>query len=354
MDSLVKHGVILKPTDLEFENLGVLNPAVYQEGNTVHMFYRAAHVGNFSSIGYCQFNGPLDLVQRDKKPIIFPEFIYECHGVEDPRLTKIEDTYYLSYVAYDGVNAFGALAVSKDLKKWKKKGIITPRFSALAYNNLLHEKKIKESDPNALYVKHNNESKHHFNPITKDDAYVWDKNVVFFPRKINGKYAFLHRLLPAIQFASYENLSDLNAEFWSNYIRGLDQHTVLCPKYKHESSHIGSGCPPIETADGWLLIYHATEKSEKGLVYHACAALLDLENPLKVIARLKEPLVSPSETYEKQGYVNFVVFPTGTAIFDGRLYIYYGAADDEIAVASVDFNELMNNLKNQSDENDIS
>lgn len=315
------------------------------------MFYRAAHSGNFSSIGYCQFEGPLNLVQRDQEPIIYPEFIYECHGVEDPRITKIEDTYYMSYVAYDGVNAYGALALSKDLKKFKKKGVITPRFTALAYNNLLIRKQIKSSDPNAIYLKHNNANHTHFNPITKDDVYVWDKNVVFFPRKINGKFAFLHRLLPAIQYVSYENLDDLTPKFWENYITNLDEHTVLRPKHEHESSHIGSGCPPIETPDGWLLIYHATEKTAKGLVYHACAALLDLENPLQVISRLKEPIISPSEKYEKQGYVNHVVFPTGTALFDGRLYIYYGAADDKIAVASIEINELLIKLKIQTDDN---
>lgn len=344
MNSLIKHGVILKRTHLDFENLGVLNPAVYQDGNTVHMFYRAAQIGNFSSIGYCRFEGPTELVQRNKKPLISPEFIYENHGVEDPRITKIDDTYYLSYAAYDGINAFGALATSKDLIKFNKKGVITPKFTALQYNTLLNQKELKDTDPNALYLRHNENQIMNLNCFANEQIYVWDKNVVFFPRKINGKFAFLHRLLPAIQFVLIENVDDLTPEFWTNYINHLDDHTVLSPKFKHETSHIGAGCPPIETPEGWLVIYHATEKRERGLVYHACAALLDLDNPLKVIARLEEPIISPSEQYEKHGYVNYVVFPTGTALFDDRLYIYYGAADDEIAVASIEFDELLNKL----------
>ncbi|MBK0369898.1 glycoside hydrolase family 130 protein [Flavobacterium agrisoli] len=354
MKTLIKHGVILKRTNLDFENLGVLNPAVYQEGNTVHLFYRAAHIGNFSSIGYCQFDGPLRLVRRDPQPLVSPEFIYESHGVEDPRITKIDDTYYLSYAAYDGINAFGALATSKELPHFEKKGIITPKFTAIEYHLLLNRREIQNDDPNALYLKHHQQHHPNLNCVSNDEVYVWDKNVVFFPRRIQGKLVFFHRLLPAIQLVMVDKLEDLTRDYWADYIRHLDDHTVLSPKFPHETSHIGAGCPPIETPDGWLVIYHATEKRARGLVYHACAALLDLENPMKVLARLEEPIISPSEYYEKHGYVNYVVFPTGTALFDDRLYIYYGAADDEIAVASIVFDELLNQLKAIKNENDNS
>ena len=110
---------------------------------------------------------------------------------------------------------------------------------------------------------------------------LWDKNVIFFPRRINGKLCFLHRIRPGIQIVSVNNLKELTKEFWKNYFMNLQDHIVLDPVYKHESSYIGSGCPPIETEHGWLLIYHGVEETDRGLVYSACAALLDLNNPLK-------------------------------------------------------------------------
>ncbi len=117
------------------------------------------------------------------------------------------------------------------------------------------------------------------------------------------------------------------------------------PVYKHESSYIGSGCPPIETEHGWLLIYHGVEETNRGLIYSACAAaLLDLNNPAKVIARLPYPLFFPELEWELKGDVNNVVFPTGTALFDDTLYIYYGAADERIACASVNLSELVKEL----------
>ena len=99
MVNVIKHGVILSKTDLEFENEGVLNPAAIREGNYVHLLYRAVSKGNHSSIGYCKLEGPLSVVERRETPLLSPEFDYESHGVEDPRIVKIEGLYYLSYTA---------------------------------------------------------------------------------------------------------------------------------------------------------------------------------------------------------------------------------------------------------------
>ena len=93
MIEVKKEGVLLKKTNLEFENEGVLNPAVIREGDTVHMFYRAVQNGNHSSIGYCRLDGPLTIVERWDKPLMVPEFDYESQGVEDPRIVKIEYLY---------------------------------------------------------------------------------------------------------------------------------------------------------------------------------------------------------------------------------------------------------------------
>ncbi|RZL41332.1 MAG: pesticidal protein Cry7Aa, partial [Pedobacter sp.] len=100
----------------------------------------------------------------------------------------------------------------------------------------------------------------------------------------------------------------------------------------------------FKTKEGWLIIYHGVTRNEQGNIYNACAALFSLTHPFQELARLPYPLFSPEKSWEKTGYVNNVVFPTGTAIFDDRLYIYYGAADDSIAVASVNLEELIQEL----------
>ncbi|HSM63553.1 MAG TPA: hypothetical protein VK833_06415 [Gillisia sp.] len=344
-DFVKKHGVILEPTNNSFENEGVFNPAAIREGNNVHLFYRAVRKGNFSTIGYCKLEGPLNVIERSSTPIMFPEHSHEFQGLEDPRITKIEDTYYLSYSAFDGINVFGAYATSKDLKKFDRKGIITPRFNFEEYALLIRKNLNKVSDKHLLY--YDLFEIHHFSNIMKAEVFVWDKNLVFFPKKIDGKFAFLHRLFPTIQLVTYENPDHLTENFWINYISNLHKHIVLRNSLAYERSHIGAGCPPIETKDGWVLIYHAAEVSDKGeLLYHAAAALLDLKDPLKVIGHLKKPLFSPTESYEKKGIVKNVVFPTGSAMFDEELYIYYGAADTKIAVASMNINDLLNEFKN--------
>ena len=153
-----------------------------------------------------------------------------------------------------------------------------------------------------------------------------------------------HRIYPDIQLICFEDFSELTNDFWRNYLRNLADYVVLEPEFGFESRNIGAGAPLIETPRGWLMIYHSVQDSNRGKVYHASAALLDKKNPLKVIGRLTEPLFSPEEDYEISGDVNDVVFPTGTAKVNGRLYIYYGAADKRIAVVSVNLNKLLHEL----------
>lgn len=339
MIQVKKEGIILEKTTLSFEDEGVLNPAVIKEGNFIHVFYRAVSTGNYSSIGYCKLEGPATVIERSDKPILVPQFDYESHGVEDPRIVKIDDLYYLSYTAYDGVNALGALAVSKDLKQWVKHGILVPQLTYDEFNYIA-EFKNKLNDKYLRYNEHD-----HISVNRGKKVLLWDKNLIFFPRRIKDKLCFLHRIKPDIQIiVSVDNLQDLSPEFWQNYFLHFNENIVLAPKYAHEVSYIGGGCPPIETADGWLIIYHGVQDSLKGYVYSACAALLDLENPQIEIARLPYPLFEPEKVWELSGEVNNVCFPTGTALFDDTLYIYYGAADERIAYASVSISALLKEL----------
>jgi predicted GH43/DUF377 family glycosyl hydrolase len=336
MIKVKKEGIILYHTELEFENDGVLNPAVYQEGNTVHVFYRAVRQGNFSTIGYAKLKGPLEVVDRIKKPLIVPSSTIDKQGVEDARIVKIEETFYMSYTSYDGVNALGSYATSKDLKEFEKHGIIVPQVNYKTFCKLT-DKKCNLNDRYAYYnCETGGEEERH--------GFISDKNLIFFPRLINGKFTFLHRIRPDIQIAAVKKLSELTQDFWYSYLENLEENILLTSKYDHESSYIGGGSPPIETPEGWLLIYHGARKSDVGYVYSACASLLDLEDPTKEIARLPYPLFTPDQKWELTGYVNNVVFPSGTARFGERLYIYYGAADKRIAAASLEFDELIKAL----------
>jgi predicted GH43/DUF377 family glycosyl hydrolase len=140
-------------------------------------------------------------------------------------------------------------------------------------------------------------------------------------------------------------LSELTDIFWEDYFLNMHKYIVMDPIHEsHEASYIGGGCPPIETEKGWLLIYHGVRDTTDGYVYSACAALLDLHDPQIEIARLPYALFEPEYEWEVHGVVDNVVFPTGTALFDDTLYIYYGAADKHIACASVSITELLNEL----------
>ncbi|MCF6141173.1 pesticidal protein Cry7Aa [Flavobacterium sp. K77] len=339
MIQVKKEGIILNKTSLPFENEGVLNPAAIREGNFVHLFYRAVRIGNHSTIGYCQLEGPLSMVKRNKTALLIPEFDYESHGLEDPRIVKIEDIYYLTYTGFDGVNALGCLAVSKDLIHFEKKGVIVPQITYAEFDKLAEN----TSPINTKYFRYNE----HIGILEsdKEKSLVWDKNVIFFPRKIEGKFYFLHRIKPDIQIVvGVDNLEHLTATFYQEYLKHFNDCVVLSSKFDHEVSYVGGGCPPIETPQGWLLIYHGVKDGINGYIYSACAALLDLENPKIELARLPYPLFFPQVEWELKGEVNNVCFPTGAAVFDDILYIYYGAADERIACASVSLSGLINEL----------
>ena len=338
MITVKKEGVLLTKRGTGFESEGVLNPATIDDGEFIHLFYRAVSKGNYSSIGYSKLAGPLTVAERKETPVLVREFPYESHGIEDPRIVKLDDLYYLTYTAYDGINALGALAVSSDLVHFEKKGVIVPQVSYLEFSKLIGPHAVI----NEKYLRYNENGR--ISEKNDERVLIWDKNVVFFSSRINGKIYFLHRIKPDIQIASVVDLNELTPQFWKAYFQNFDEYIVLTAKYRHEVSYIGSGPPPIETDKGWLLIYHGVRDTIDGYVYSACAALLDLENPQKEIARLPYPLFEPEHRWEMIGEVNNVCFPTGTILHDGTLYIYYGAADEQIACASLNLEALLSEL----------
>jgi len=336
MIAVKNEGIILEKTNLSFENKGVLNPACIQTDGITHMFYRAISQNGISSIGYCQLKDN-KVVKRLAEPVLFPEYDYEKKGVEDPRITLLEGLYYLFYTAYDGKNALIAYATSKDLVHFAKQGLVSPKISYDEAEDIFRESKVREKY--TLFEMS-------FKEREGEGVLLFEKDACLFPKKINNKFVLLHRILPGIQVIYFDNFSELTKDRWRDYFKNLGDFIVLDPLHMFESRNIGGGCPPIETKDGWLIIYHAVDDTPLGRVYYASAALLDLRNPLKILGRLKEPLFSPQAPWEKIGITNNVVFPTGAVVRDKRLYIYYGAADKLIAAKSVELTELLTELKN--------
>lgn len=321
-------------SDIEFENGGVLNPACVEKDGIIHMFYRAVRKRNFSTIGYCQIKDG-QVVYRMDEPILKPEYLYERMGIEDPRVTYLDGKYYMLYTAYDGINALIAYATSNDLKNWTKKGLISPQIS---YDEA--EDIFRNSGVNSKYTFF----EQYYRYENNDKIHLWEKDAMLFPKKINGQFALIHRVLPGIQICYFDDFEQLTQDFWKKYLVNLNNYVIIDPKMEHESGYIGGGAVPIETEKGWLLIYHSVEEHKGNKIYRASAALLDLNNPQKVIGRLSSPLFSPEEIWEKKGEVNNVVFPTATSIDGDILSIYYGAADDMVGVRTVSLSGLLSKL----------
>ena len=296
------HKTILEPIEAHaWESRAVLNPATIREGEDVHMLYRAVEGDNFSSIGYARLDKDANSVERRDAPLIYREYEYEKRGVEDGRICRMNDRYYVLYTGYDGSNCRVCMASTSNFKDVEKHGIVIPG--------------------------------------------IWDKDAMFFPEPIMGKLVLMHRIEPNIQIAQFDDIEHLlkaDQGYWADHISHLDHQTVMRPSYAWESMKIGGGAPPIPTNEGWLLIYHGVDHN---FVYRAGAALLDLENPLRVIARFPEPILEPEREYEKEGDVPNVVFPEGTALFGNQLQVFYGAADKVIGLALANLDELLHELK---------
>lgn len=360
MDMKIKRKLIMGPTKNKWEARAVLNPGVIQDKDgTDHIFYRAVAKNGVSSIGYAKIKD--GKVERFDKPLIKPTKSYEKKGVEDPRVTKLGNKYYMLYTAFDGKDAKIAYAVSRDLQNWEKKGVISPKISVKEARKIVKIKKYRDN-------------------WKKQEIYgsrisLWDKDAVLFPKKINGYFVMLHRFLPDIQIVKFKDFSELKRDsFWREYIKNFSEgkdDVSLYQRYHWEDIHIGAGAVPIETKKGWLLIYHGVNMGKMGffyrnffiarfhffrvfhilrgrrfpMVYHVGAALLDLNKPEIEISRLREPLFSPKYEWERKGDVNDVVFPEGVSVKGDKLKIYYGSADTQIGLAEVNLKELLRHLK---------
>ena len=157
-----------------------------------------------------------------------------------------------------------------------------------------------------------------------------NKDAALFPEKIDGRYLMLHRRPPDIWLAYSDDLLH-----WHGHQRIMKP----LPESNWECLKIGAAGPPFKTENGWILIYHGVSADRH---YSLGIALLDLEDPSKVVVRQRQPILEPKMKWERNGHVPNVVFSCGQVIHGDELYVYYGGADTVIGVASVKIEELGN------------
>lgn len=231
--------------------------------------------------------------QVDDTPFIFPDNRYELFGCEDPRVVQVEGVYYINYSSVSDLGICTSLASTADFKTVEKLGRI-------------------------------------FAPDNRD--------VCLFPEKINGWYWALHRPAPAhfgspgIWIAKSPDLIH-----WGDHASVLDTSAGGWDQRK-----VGGGAPMLKTAKGWLQIYHGVDQAQR---YCLGALLLDLDDPTRIVARMDEPLMEPVAEYERHGFFGNVVFTCGATVRDDILHIYYGAADEVMALATIPLQTLWQKLK---------
>jgi predicted GH43/DUF377 family glycosyl hydrolase len=226
-------------------------------------------------------------------PDTYPE---ETWGVEDPRLTYVEEErrWIVAYTAYSRGGPLVSLAATEDFKTFERLGAVMPPE---------------------------------------------DKDAALFPVRFGGRWALIHRPIP-----SY---GAFGAHIWISFspdLKHWGDHQILLRAREGgwwDANKIGLSPQPLKTDCGWLVLYHGVRTTAGGCIYRLGLALLDLEEPRRVLKRSSEWVFSPVESYERFGDVGDVVFPCGWTLVDDEVRLYYGAADTSVGLATGRLSELL-------------
>jgi predicted GH43/DUF377 family glycosyl hydrolase len=295
---------IIEPRpEMAWESMATFNPGAVKNGETTHILYRAVNEHCISSLGYAATIDGETILDRSTEPVLSPGGPWEEWGCEDPRITAFDGTYYVFYTAYSRRGPRIALASTTDFRNYKRYGLVGPDHD--------------------------------------------DKDCALFPQLIGGKVAMIHRIAPNIELDFLDSIEQMETSnpYWKDYLNHIEANTIMKPLWEWEEKKVGIGPPPIRTEAGWLVIYHGVDSHD---VYHAGAALLDLEDPRRVIARTPEPILEPEEDFERVGVVPNVVFPEGAVVMKDELKVFYGGADRVCCVASVPMKLLVEVLEGYS------
>jgi len=327
------HNPILEPRSYSWESQASFNPAAISIGGKIHLFYRALGDDGISRIGYASSSDGINFDERLSYPVyylekaektkrhwpytsparpVYDQFLYSSGGgwggCEDPRAVCIDGYVYITFNIFDGWESMSVAVVS------------------IKEEDLLNKKWIWQ---NFSYLSHRGDRQ---------------KNWVLFPEKINGKFVIFHNLDkgdPDKVFVSYVNKLDSSETPTIKDApdpQALPDHIVAWHKRTRSAS-----APPIKTKDGWLLLYHAMDKDD-GNRYKLGAMLLDLKDPSKVLYRAQHPILEPDEWYEND-WKPGIIYASGAIVKNNKLFVYYGAGDKYIGVASILLSDLINSMK---------
>jgi len=278
---------ILKPRrENDWESKLVFNPGAIFENGLFHLLYRAVGEDDISRIGYAVSANGYEFFRFDK-PVFTPRGVAESKGCEDPRIVCLDGKFYMTYTAYSIKGVRVSLASTRNFIQWERLGVVLPNME--------------------------------------------NKDAVLFPEKENRRYVMLHRPM------------DPPRSIWIAYSDDLlkwgDFKKVMGPiEGRWDGIAIGSASPPVKTDKGWLLIYHGIDEES---VYRLGVALVDLNDPSRVIGRHPDPILEPEEDYELRGEVREVVFGCGICEVEDKYFTYYGAADRVICGATAEKKDLL-------------
>jgi predicted GH43/DUF377 family glycosyl hydrolase len=281
---------VIAPQGDGWESAGTFNPSVIRHDGQIVMLYRAQDSNGTSRLGYATSADGVRFIRRPE-PILSPETEYERGGgLEDPRLVKIDDTYYLTYTGYNKTDAQLCLATSTDLVHWDRKGVILPAYRG-RWN------------------------------------VGWTKAGAIVPEKIDGKY-WMYFLGTAADKTDQMGLAySPDLVHWTD---ALDVPVLPRRPGRFDSRVVEPGPPPIVTAEAITLIYNGADDA---LVYRTGVARFDRTDPRRVLSRTETPVFAPEADWEKVGQVPNVVFVEGMVLHGGRWLFYYGGADKYVGVA---------------------
>lgn len=294
---------ILTPSIWPYRVNSVFNAGAVMFNNKVLLLVRVEDMRGFSHFCKATSDDGITNWKIDSKPTMESEvekYPEEFYGIEDPRIVKLEEengygsNYAIIYTSFSKGGPLVSLAMTNDFVSFRKIGVV----------------------------------------MTPDD-----KDASLFPNKFQGRWALLHRPTPSNPA--------IGAHIWISYSPDLihwGHSSVLLPARQGswwDANKIGLGPPPIETSEGWLIIYHGVRQTAAGNIYRLGLAMLDLEDPRKVIKRCDEWVFGPHEVYERIGDVPDVTFPCGVVVKDDTLYMYYGAADTTIGVATASMSSIL-------------
>lgn len=284
---------LISPSGSGAASAGVFNAAAIRaNGGKTVLLYREQDAAGTSRIGYASSLDGLHFIVR-AQPVLAPEADYEKDGgVEDPRVLKIADTYYMTYTGYNKHDAQLCLATSKDLTHWERKGVLLPAY------------------------------KGNWNT-------GWTKSGAIVPEKINGKW-WMYYLGTAADKRDYMGLA--SSEDLLHWTDATERPVLPRRPGEFDSRVMEPGPPPILTDQGILLIYNGADDS---LVYTTAWALFDKNDPRKLIARADEPFLRPETEWQKTGQVPNVVFTEGMVQNGKQWWIYYGGADKYIGASRI-------------------